>query len=182
MDLLKYFVFGKEEKSDNNKKTIKKKIKYKEVPKEEKTIYSRRFNVAGISKYYDILNEIIEKGEERGIYPKFKGYTLKDFKNTTESVGEIQDVETNTIVLEKYEYKGNPAVKVLLEGEHGKFHMIGSIPKKELDNIYPYVGSKNLKVKGFFVGGLFRKYDKEHNEFIDTLYDLGIELSITIKE
>ena len=54
--------------------------------------------------------------------------------------------------------------------------------KKELDNILPYVGTKKLKVKGFFVGGTFRKYDKEHNELIDTIYDLGIELAITIKE
>ena len=175
MDLLKYFVFGKEEKPVKKKKVVENKT-------EEKVIYNRRFNVAGISKYYDVLNEIIAKGEERGIYTKFKGYSIKDFKNTTESIGEIADVETNTIILEKYEYKGKPAIRVLLEGEHGKFHTVGSIPKKELDNILPYVGTKKLKVKGFFVGGTFRKYDKEHNELIDTIYDLGIELAITIKE
>ena len=181
MNILRYFVFGKEEKPVKKKKIVKKN-NYKEEVKEEKIIYSNRINVAGISKYYDVLNEIIEKGEERGIYPKFKGYSIKDFKSTTESVGEIADVETNTIMLEKYIYRGKDAIKVLLEGEHGKFHNIGSIPKKEIDKILPYVGTKNLKVKGFFVGGVYRKYDKEHNELIDTVYDLGIELSITIKE
>lgn len=175
MDIFRYLVFGKEEKP------IKKKAN-KEVVKEEKVIYSNRINVAGISKYYDILNEIIEKGEERGIYTKFKGYSIKDFKSTTESIGEIADVETNTIRLEKYIYRGSEAIKVLLEGEHGEFHNIGSIPKKEIEKILPYVGTKNLKVKGFFVGGVYRKYDKEHNELIDTVYDLGVELSITIKE
>ena len=100
MDLLKYFVFGKEEKPVKKKKVVENKI-------EEKVIYNRRFNVAGISKYYDVLNEIIAKGEERGIYTKFKGYSIKDFKNTTESIGEIADVETNTIILEKYDYYEN---------------------------------------------------------------------------
>ena len=181
MDLLRYFVFGKEEKPVK-KKVVKKENNYKEIPKDEQVIYSRRVNVAGISKYYDILNEIIEKGEERGIYPKFKGYTLKDFKKTTESVGEIDGVETNTIILEKYVFNGRDAIKVLLEGEHGKFHNIGSIPKKELEHILPYVGTKHLKVKGFFVGGTYRKYDKEENKLIDTVYDLGVELSIVIKD
>ena len=174
MDILKTIVFGKEEK--------KKKVTKKVVKKEEKVIYNRRINVAGISNYYDIINEIIEKGTERGIYTKFKGYTLEDFKKTTESVGEIADVETNTINLETYEYNGKPAIKVLLEGEHGNFYEIGSIPKKELKDLLPYVDSKKLKVKGFFVGGLFRKYDKETDSFEEKKYDLGIELSIIVKE
>ena len=59
---------------------------------------------------------------------------------------------------------------------------MGSIPKKELNALLPYVESKKLKVKGFFVGGAFRKYDKETNEYVDTIYDLGIELSIVVKE
>ena len=108
MDILKYFVFGKEEKPVKKKKIVKK--------KDEKVIYNRRINVAGISNYYDVIKKIIEKGYERGIYVKFKGMTPKDFKNTTESIGEIADQETNTINLEKYEYKGKPAIKVLLEG------------------------------------------------------------------
>ena len=174
MDILKYFVFGKEEKKV-------KKVK-KTVKKDEKVIYNRRINVAGISNYYDVIKKIIEKGYDRGIYVKFKGMTPKDLKNTTESVGEIADQETNTINLEKYEYKGKPAIKVLLEGEHGKFHQVGSIPKKELDELLPFIGNKNLKVKGFFVGGVYRKYDSESGNFLDTEYDLGIELSIIVKE
>ena len=108
--------------------------------------------------------------------------TLDDFKNTTESIGEIAEVETNTINLETYEFDGKPAIKVLLEGEHGKFYEVGSIPKKELKQLLPYVGSKKLKVKGFFFVCLYRKYDKEQKGFIDIEYDLGIELLITIKE
>ena len=53
---------------------------------------------------------------------------------------------------------------------------------KELEHILPYVGTKNLKVKGFFVGGTFRKYDKDAEEYVDTIYDLGIELSIVVKQ
>ena len=172
MDILKYLVFGKEEKP------VKKK---KEKEKDEKIIYSKRFNVAGISNYYDVIKEIIDAGCERGIYTKYKGYTNKDFKNTTESIGEIAEQETNTINLVKYEYKGKDAIRVLLEGEHGEFHEIGSIPKKELNELLPYIGSKKLKVKGFFVGGNFKKYDKEKNAFIETEYDLGIELSIVVR-
>ncbi len=185
MDILKYLVFGKEEKEvKNTGKKINKKTEIKKVSKvkEDRVIYSRRINVAGISNYYDVINHIIEKGMERGIYNKFKGYSVKELKETNESIGEIADQETNTIKLEKYEYKGKDAIKVLLEGEHGKFHEIGSIPKKELKELLPYVESKKLKVKGFFVGGVYRKYDKEHKEFVDTEYELGIELSIIVKE
>ncbi len=173
MDILKTIVFGKEEK--------KKKIK-KAVKKEEKVIYNRRINVAGISNYYDIIKEIIEKGTERGIYTRFKGYTTQELKKMPESIGEIADVETNTINLIQYEYDGKPAIKVLLEGEHGNFYEVGSIPKKELKDLLPHINSKKLKVKGFFVGGLYRKYDKETDSFIDKEYDLGIELSIIVKE
>jgi hypothetical protein len=174
MDKVKEIIFGKE---DNKKKMSKNKS-----IKKEKIIYNRRINVAGISNYYDVIKDIIKSGTERGIYTRFKGYTLKDFKNTTESIGEVAEVETNTINLEIYEYNNKPAIKVLLEGEHGKFYEIGSIPKKELKELLPYIGSKKLKVKGFFVGGLYRKYDQEQKGFIDTEYELGIELLITIKE
>ena len=173
MDSLKKIVFDK----DSGKKTKKK----KEI-KKDNIIYNRRINVAGISNYYDDIKDIIEKGIERGIYTRFKGYTLNDFKKTTESIGEIAEVETNTIKLEKYIYEGKDAIKVLLEGEHGKFYEVGSIPKKELKQLLPYVESKKLKVKGFFVGGIYRKYDKEEKGFIDIEYDLGIELSIIVKE
>jgi len=173
MNILKNIVFGKEEKKKKVKKIVK---------KEEKVIYNRRINVAGISNYYDTIKEIILKGTERGIYTRFKGYSEEDFKKTTESIGEIADVETNTINLSQYEYNGKPAIKVLLEGEHGNFYEVGSIPKKELKDLLPYINSKKLKVKGFFVGGLFRKYDKEKDSFIDKEYDLGIELSIIVKE
>ncbi len=174
MDILKYLVFGKEEKEE------KKPAKKKKEP-DDKIIYSKRFNVAGISNYYDVIKDIIDKGCERGIYSRYKGYTNKDFKNTTESIGEIAEQETNTINLVKYEYKGKDAIRVLLEGEHGEFHEIGSIPKKELDGLLPYIGNKKLKVKGFFVGGVYKKYDKEKNAFIETEYDLGIELSIVVR-
>ena len=177
MDIFDRMVFGPEKKT---KKEVKKPVK--KVKNDPKILYNRRVNVAGISNYYDIINEIIESGTKRGIYTKYKGFTLKDFKNTTESIGEIADVETNTIRLEKYIYKGKDAIRVLLEGEHGNFYEIGSIPKKELPALLPYVESKKLKVKGIFVGGTFRKYDKETNEYVDTIYDLGIELSIIVKE
>lgn len=176
MDIFDRMTFGSEKKT----KVVKKKVKKtKTTPK---ILYNRRVNVAGISNYYDVINDIIESGIKRGIYTRYKGYTLKDFKKTTESVGEIQDVETNTIKLEKYIYNGKDAIRVLLEGEHGNFYEVGSIPKKELNALLPYVESKKLKVKGFFVGGAFRKYDKETNEYVDTIYDLGIELSIIVKE
>lgn len=173
MDEIKNIIFGKDENKKKTRKTVK---------KEDKIIYNRRINVAGISNYYDVIKKIIVAGQKRGIYPKYKGYTLDDFKKTTESIGEIAEVETNTINLETYEFDGKPAIKVLLEGEHGKFYEVGSIPKKELKQLLPYVGSKKLKVKGFFVGGIYRKYDKEQKGFIDIEYDLGIELLITIKE
>ena len=176
MDIFERMVFGKEKK----KPVVKKKIT--KTKKEPVVLYNRRINVAGISNYYDVIEDIIKSGTERGIYTKFKGYTLKDFKKTTESIGEIADVETNTIKLEKYIYKGKDAIRVLLEGEHGNFYEVGSIPKKELNALLPYIDSKKLKVKGFFVGGTFRKYDKDADEYVDTIYDLGIELSIVVKQ
>ena len=56
---------------------------------------------------------------------------------------------------------------------------------KKYDETYQYffavIGNKKLKVKGFFVGGVYKKYDKEKNAFIETEYDLGIELSIVVR-
>ena len=63
MDEIKNIIFGKDENKKKTRKTVK---------KEDKIIYNRRINVAGISNYYDVIKKIIVAGQKRGIYTKYK--------------------------------------------------------------------------------------------------------------
>ena len=114
--------------------------------------------------------KIIKNNLDSGKLVPFKYFNedsvLDEGENISIYAGQILD----DVKLQKYLFKNENAIRVLINDGTGNYIEVGNVPKSEIDNILPYVDNTSLKIKYEIVGGKTKclDFDKNDNKCIET--------------
>ena len=128
------------------------------------------FHVAGVTFHEDEIKKIIKNNLDSGKLVPFKNYdqesVLKEGENISIYSGQILD----DVKLQKYLFKNENAIRVLINDGKGNYIEVGNVPKSEIDGILPYADNSSLKIQYEIVGGKTKclSFDKNDDEYIDT--------------
>ena len=124
----------------------------------ENIVYQKEFKVVGISFKDRILNlkQIISNGVEFGALRAYLDKNVADMKESKlYQLGEFDEQKLGDIRLERIEFEGKEAIRVLVNDYHNNYLEVGFVPDSLVLELSKYLDS-NLKITGYITGGNFK--------------------------
>lgn len=124
----------------------------------ENIVYQKEFKVVGISFKDRILNlkQIISNGVEVGALRPYLDKSILDMKESKlYQLGEFDEQKLGDIRLERIEFEGKEAIKVLVNDYQDNYLEVGFVPDGLVSELSEYLDS-NLKITGYITGGNFK--------------------------
>ena len=124
----------------------------------ENVVYQKEFKVVGISFKDRILNlkQIISNGVEVGALRAYLDKNVADMKESKlYQLGEFDEQKLGDIRLERIEFEGKEAIKVLVNDYQDNYLEVGFVPDGLVPELSEYLDS-NLKITGYITGGNFK--------------------------
>lgn len=124
----------------------------------ENIVYQKEFKVVGISFKDRILNlkQIISNGVEVGALRAYLDKNVADMKESKlYQLGEFDEQKLGDIRLERIEFEGKEAIKVLVNDYQDNYLEVGFVPDSLVPELSQYLDS-NLKITGYITGGNFK--------------------------
>ena len=124
----------------------------------ENIVYQKEFKVVGISFKDRILNlkQIISNGVEVGALRAYLDKSVLDMKESKlYQLGEFDEQKLGDIRLERIEFEGKEAIKVLVNDYQDNYLEVGFVPDGLAPELSKYLDS-NLKITGYITGGNFK--------------------------
>lgn len=124
----------------------------------ENIVYQKEFKVVGISFKDRILNlkQIISNGVEVGALRAYLDKNVADMKESKlYQLGEFDEQKLGDIRLERIEFEGKEAIKVLVNDYQDNYLEVGFVPDGLVPELSEYLDS-NLKITGYITGGNFK--------------------------
>ena len=124
----------------------------------ENIVYQKEFKVVGISFKDRILNlkQIISNGVEVGALRAYLDKNVADMKESKlYQLGEFDEQKLGDIRLERIEFEGKEAIKVLACDYQDNYLEVGFVPDSLVPELSKYLDS-NLKITGYITGGNFK--------------------------
>ena len=124
----------------------------------ENIVYQKEFKVVGISFKDRILNlkQIISNGVEVGALRPYLDKNVADMKESKlYQLGEFDEQKLGDIRLERIEFEGKEAIKVLVNDYQDNYLEVGFVPDGLVSELSEYLDS-NLKITGYITGGNFK--------------------------
>lgn len=124
----------------------------------ENIVYQKEFKVVGISFKDRILNlkQIISNGVEVGALRAYLDKNVADMKESKlYQLGEFDEQKLGDIRLERIEFEGKEAIKVLVNDYQDNYLEVGFVPDSLVPELSKYLDS-NLKITGYITGGNFK--------------------------
>lgn len=129
----------------------------------ENIVYQKEFKVVGISFKDRILNlkQIISNGVEVGALRAYLDKNVADMKESKlYQLGEFDEQKLGDIRLERIEFEGKEAIKVLVNDYQDNYLEVGFVPDGLVLELSKYLDS-NLKITGYITGGNFKNITDE---------------------
>lgn len=146
----------------------------------ENIVYQKEFKVVGISFKDRILNlkQIISNGVEVGALRAYLDKSILDMKeNKLYQLGEFDEQKFGDIRLERIEFEGKEAIKVLACDYQDNYLEVGFVPDSLVPELSKYLDS-NLKITGYITGGNFKNITDDGVVVRSLGY--GIRLQVTV--
>lgn len=124
----------------------------------ENIVYQKEFKVVGISFKDRILNlkQIISNGVEVGALRAYLDKNVADMKESKlYQLGEFDEQKLGDIRLERIEFEGKEAIRVLVNDYQDNYLEVGFVPDGLVLELSKYLDS-NLKITGYITGGNFK--------------------------
>ena len=124
----------------------------------ENIVYQKEFKVVGISFKDRILNlkQIISNGVEVGALRAYLDKNVADMKESKlYQLGEFDEQKLGDIRLERIEFEGKEAIRVLVNDYQDNYLEVGFVPDDLVLELSKYLDS-NLKITGYITGGNFK--------------------------
>lgn len=124
----------------------------------ENIVYQKEFKVVGISFKDRILNlkQIISNGVEVGALRAYLDKNVADMKESKlYQLGEFDEQKLGDIRLERIEFEGKEAIKVLVNDYQDNYLEVGFVPDGLVPELSEYLDS-TLKITGYITGGNFK--------------------------
>lgn len=124
----------------------------------ENIVYQKEFKVVGISFKDRILNlkQIISNGVEVGALRAYLDKSVLDMKESKlYQLGEFDEQKLGDIRLERIEFEGKEAIRVLVNDYQDNYLEVGFVPDGLVSELSEYLDS-NLKITGYITGGNFK--------------------------
>lgn len=124
----------------------------------ENIVYQKEFKVVGISFKDRILNlkQIISNGIEVGALRPYLDKSILDMKESKlYQLGEFDEQKLGDIRLERIEFDGKDAIRVLVNDYQDNYLEVGFVPDGLVPELSEYLDS-NLKITGYITGGNFK--------------------------
>lgn len=124
----------------------------------ENIVYQKEFKVVGISFKDRILNlkQIISNGVEVGALRAYLDKNVADMKESKlYQLGEFDEQKLGDIRLERIEFEGKGAIRVLVNDYQDNYLEVGFVPDGLVLELSKYLNS-NLKITGYITGGNFK--------------------------
>lgn len=124
----------------------------------ENIVYQKEFKVVGISFKDRILNlkQIISNGIEVGALRPYLDKNVADMKeNKLYQLGEFDEQKLGDIRLERIEFDGKDAIRVLVNDYQDNYLEVGFVPDGLVLELSKYLDS-NLGITGYITGGNFK--------------------------
>lgn len=124
----------------------------------ENIVYQKEFKVVGISFKDRILNlkQIISNGIEVGALRPYLDKNVADMKESKlYQLGEFDEQKLGDIRLERIEFDGKDAIRVLVNDYQDNYLEVGFVPDGLVPELSEYLDS-NLKITGYITGGNFK--------------------------
>lgn len=124
----------------------------------ENVVYQKEFKVVGISFKDRILNlkQIISNGVEVGALRAYLDKNVADMKESKlYQLGEFDEQKLGDIRLERIEFEGKEAIRVLVNDYQDNYLEVGFVPDSLVPELSEYLDS-NLKITGYITGGNFK--------------------------
>lgn len=121
-------------------------------------VYQKEFKVVGISFKDRILNlkQIISNGIEAGALRPYLDKSILDMKeNKLYQLGEFDEQKLGDIRLERIEFEGKNAIRVLVNDYQDNYLEVGFVPDGLVLELSKYLDS-NLGITGYITGGNFK--------------------------
>lgn len=129
----------------------------------ENIVYQKEFKVVGISFKDRILNlkQIISNGVEFGALRAYLDKNVADMKESKlYQLGEFDEQKLGDIRLERIEFEGKEAIRVLVNDYQDNYLEVGFVPDGLVFELSKYLDS-NLKITGYITGGNFKNITDE---------------------
>lgn len=124
----------------------------------ENIVYQKEFKVVGISFKDRILNlkQIISNGIEVGALRPYLDKSILDMKESKlYQLGEFDEQKLGDIRLERIEFDGKGAIRVLVNDYQDNYLEVGFVPDGLVLELSKYLDS-NLEITGYITGGNFK--------------------------
>ena len=124
----------------------------------ENIVYQKEFKVVGISFKDRILNlkQIISNGVDVGALRAYLDKNVADMKESKlYQLGEFDEQKLGDIRLERIEFEGKEAIRVLVNDYQDNYLEVGFVPDGLVLELSKYLDS-NLKITGYITGGNFK--------------------------
>ena len=124
----------------------------------ENIVYQKEFKVVGISFKDRILNlkQIISNGVEVGALRAYLDKNVADMKESKlYQLGEFDEQKLGDIRLERIEFEGKDAIRVLVNDYQDNYLEVGFVLDSLVPELSKYLDS-NLKITGYITGGNFK--------------------------
>ena len=124
----------------------------------ENIVYQKEFKVVGISFKDRILNlkQIISNGVEFGALRAYLDKNVADMKESKlYQLGEFDEQKLGDIRLERLEFEGKEAIRVLVNDYQDNYLEVGFVPDGLVLELSKYLDS-NLGITGYITGGNFK--------------------------
>ena len=124
----------------------------------ENIVYQKEFKVVGISFKDRVLNlkQIISNGVEFGALRAYLDKNVADMKESKlYQLGEFDEQKLGDIRLERIEFKGKEAIRVLVNDYQDNYLEVGFVPDSLVPELSKYLDS-NLGITGYITGGNFK--------------------------
>ncbi len=121
-------------------------------------VYQKEFKVVGISFKDRILNlkQIISNGVEFGALRAYLDKNVADMKESKlYQLGEFDEQKLGDIRLERIEFGGKEAIRVLVNDYQDNYLEVGFVPDGLVLELSKYLDS-NLGITGYITGGNFK--------------------------
>lgn len=123
-----------------------------------KIVYQKEFKVVGISFKDRILNlkQIISNGIEVGALRPYLDKNVADMKESKlYQLGEFDEQKLGDIRLERIDFEGKNAIRVLVNDYQDNYLEVGFVPDGLVLELSKYLDS-NLGITGYITGGNFK--------------------------
>lgn len=124
----------------------------------ENIVYQKEFKVVGISFKDRILNlkQIISNGIEVGALRPYLDKSILDMKESKlYQLGEFDEQKLGDIRLERIDFEGKNAIRVLVNDYQDNYLEVGFVPDGLVLELSKYLDS-NLGITGYITGGNFK--------------------------